>query len=52
MIIFVIFRDFMQSEDIVKPPGVENVRKFMITELEILNSQRLEFISSLRLVSQ
>ncbi|XP_025113780.1 coiled-coil domain-containing protein 180-like isoform X2 [Pomacea canaliculata] len=42
------FRDFMQSEDIVKPPGVENVRKFMITELEILNSQRLEFISSLR----
>ena len=41
-------REFMHSEDILEPPGVMQVQDFMVTELQILNSQRLDLIESLR----
>ncbi|KAK7495733.1 hypothetical protein BaRGS_00012953, partial [Batillaria attramentaria] len=41
------FRDFMRSEDIIKPPGIEQVTDFMLTELTILNQQRLDLVQSL-----
>ncbi|KAL8612779.1 hypothetical protein ACOMHN_033449 [Nucella lapillus] len=41
------FREFMHSEEILKPPGVMGVEEFMVTELEILNSRRLDLIDSL-----
>ncbi|XP_076436919.1 coiled-coil domain-containing protein 180-like isoform X2 [Babylonia areolata] len=41
------FREFMHSEEILKPAGVVQVQEFMVTELEILNSQRLDLIESL-----
>ncbi|KAK7094377.1 coiled-coil domain-containing protein 180-like isoform X2 [Littorina saxatilis] len=41
------FKEFMQSQEILKPPGVIQVQEFMVTELEILNSQRLDLIESL-----
>lgn len=41
------FREFMHSEEIMKPPGVEQVLDCMVTELAVLNQQRLDLVQSL-----
>ncbi|XP_021341706.1 coiled-coil domain-containing protein 180-like isoform X3 [Mizuhopecten yessoensis] len=41
------FRDFMQSEDVVSPPGVQKVLMFMKAEQKILNKRRTDLIDQL-----
>ncbi|XP_021344323.1 coiled-coil domain-containing protein 180-like, partial [Mizuhopecten yessoensis] len=39
--------DFMQSEDVVSPPGVQKVLMFMKAEQKILNKRRTDLIDQL-----
>ncbi|XP_069121816.1 LOW QUALITY PROTEIN: coiled-coil domain-containing protein 180-like [Argopecten irradians] len=41
------FRDFMQSEEVVSPSGVQKVLLFMHAEQEILNKRRTDLIEQL-----
>ncbi|GFO20007.1 coiled-coil domain-containing protein 180-like [Plakobranchus ocellatus] len=41
------FKEFMATEAVVHPPGVENVRMSLITDQEVLNGQRLELVETL-----
>ncbi|XP_041370743.1 coiled-coil domain-containing protein 180-like [Gigantopelta aegis] len=42
------FREFMKSDDVENPPGVQQVLQFMNAEQQMLNSKRVDLVESLR----
>ena len=49
---FVVYcREFMKSDAVENPSGVQKVLQFMMAEQQMLNSKRVDLVEALRFVS-
>lgn len=44
----ITFREFMKTEEVTKPPDVENIRNKLLSDQKVLNNDRIKLIKTLR----